>query len=146
MPTGVEASRVRRERKPRAEVIRKTVSSHCRTWVDRPSGDGFYTLDRTQGFGNVLIVTSYLLNVRDTVNRFNPDDFDKNPDSAVRALSDWEGSSHPSRDRLPVGAGNVGETQARFVAEWSRSIQAGSATTVETFRGQTPVRMVFQAA
>ncbi len=146
MPARVELSRVKGERKSRAEVFRKTIASHFRTWVSHPSGNGFYTLDRTQGFGDILIVTSYLFNVRDAVDRFNPDDFDNNPDSAVRALSDWEGSSHPSRDRLPVGAADEGVTQTRFTREWSRNVPVGGVTTVETFRGETPVRMVFQAA
>jgi len=139
----VEAPKVRRERKPRVEVLTETVAPHCRTWVDHPSGDGFYTLDRIQGYGD-LIVTRYLFNPKDRANRFNPKD--RNTDSAVRVLSDWKYSSHPFMDRLPSGAGDVDETQVRFIREWSRTVPAGRSTTVEALRGQTPVRMVFQAA
>ena len=143
MPTGVEAPKVKGERKPRAEVLTERVVAHTRTWVDHPSGDGFFTLDRTQGFGD-LVVTSYLFNPKDRANRFDPKDRDG--DSAVSVLSDWKYTSHPSAHINPSGAGDVGETQVRFVREWSREVPAGRSTTVEALRGQTPVRMVFQAA
>lgn len=139
----VEAPRRRsgQERRPTVETHINTVGFHDRTWVDHPSGWGFYTLDRTQGDGDTLEVVSYLFNVKDTVNRFVPEDTD--PNSAVRVLTDWKYSRLLNRDKVPTGAG-VGEG-ARFFREWSLTVEQGNAVTIETLRGLTPVRMVFQA-
>ena len=144
MSAGAEATEARGVGEPEVEVLWESVAAHDRTWVDHPSGMGFFTLDRTQGFGD-LIVTSYLFNVKDTVNRFDPKDFDKNPDSAARVLSDWVSSSH-TQDGGPVGAEDEdATTRVRFAREWSLTIPAGRATSVQVFRGNTPVTMVFQA-
>lgn len=115
------------------ETIRFSVMAHDRKWIDHPSGDGFFTLDRTQDDGDLLTVASYLLRPEDRGNR----------DAVCRVLSDWETSLVPSKDREPEGEGTI---RPRFVRKWAQLVPSGSSIVVEALRGQTPVRIFFQAA
>lgn len=101
------------------ETLSFSVMAHDRTWIDHPSGDGFFTLDRTQGD---LIVSSYLFRPEDRGNR----------DAICRVLSDWETSPVPSRDRAPEDEGTV---RPRFVRKWSQLVPSGSSIVVEALRG-----------
>lgn len=122
----------------KVEVHIITVGVHDRTWVDYPSGNGIFTLDRTQGYGDLLTVASYLLHPEDQGNR----------ETMGEVLSDWKTSPSPSRDRLPtqVAGDAEGTARVRFIQCWSETVRPGYQLSVETFRGQTPVRMIFQAA
>lgn len=111
------------------ETLRFSVGAHDRKWIDHPSGDGFFTLDRTQGYGDLLTVTSYLFRPEDQGNR----------DAVCRVLSDWETSLVPSQE-------DEGKFWPRFVRKWAQLVPSGSSIVVEALREQTPVSIFFQAA
>jgi hypothetical protein len=123
---------------PEREVITDFVHREYRTWVDLPMQTGFITLDRTEGPAFAMRATLYMIKPEDYANRAE----------LCRLLSDWEGNSYPSRHRAPTPLFSVvpGEPQARFSRRWEEIVPAGEELIVDTFRGQTPVTLVFQTA